>query len=238
MKTVWIASIAIAASSTAFAQSTSPGNTIYKHVDESGRITYTNRPMKGAVPVDLEPISTIPGLPPAAVTRAAIISTPTGSPVPDRPAVEPARLEVVKPSNAPAAPQIRIEPLPDSRAATAVGSAPPQAATAKPTLAAVEPSLQRKRDEERRRILADELRQEEDSLEKARVSLSREQQNPQLVAAVRAAQAAADPTPAQMVEFRNNIEKASGRIRGLQATVAEHEKNIEALKKELGALKP
>ena len=33
-------------------------------------------------------------------------------------------------------------------------------------------------------------------------------------------------------------EKASGRIRGLQSTVAEHEKNIEALKKELGALKP
>ena len=41
-----------------------------------------------------------------------------------------------------------------------------------------------------------------------------------------------------MVEFRKNIDKASSRIRGLQATVAEHEKNIEALKKELGALKP
>jgi outer membrane murein-binding lipoprotein Lpp len=40
------------------------------------------------------------------------------------------------------------------------------------------------------------------------------------------------------MEFRANIEKASGRIRGLQATVAEHEKNVEALKKELGALKP
>ena len=52
------------------------------------------------------------------------------------------------------------------------------------------------------------------------------------------AQQATDPSPAQMAEFRSNIEKASGRIRGLQATVAEHEKNVEALKKELGALKP
>jgi hypothetical protein len=41
-----------------------------------------------------------------------------------------------------------------------------------------------------------------------------------------------------MAEMRNSIEKASGRIRGLQATAAEHEKNIEALRKELGALKP
>jgi outer membrane murein-binding lipoprotein Lpp len=38
--------------------------------------------------------------------------------------------------------------------------------------------------------------------------------------------------------MRAAIEKASGRIRGLQAALAEHEKNVEALRKELGALKP
>ena len=56
----------------------------------------------------------------------------------------------------------------------------------------------------------------------------------------RARRAAGDGSHARrsMVEMRANIDKASGRIRGLQATVAEHEKNIEALKKELGALKP
>ena len=236
MKTVWIASIAIAASGTAFAQSTAspPATTIYKHVDESGRITYTNRPMKGAVAMDLDPISTVPGLPAAAVTRAAVLSTPTGSPLPvEKVAPEPAKLEVVQKS---ASPQIKVEPLPDSRTAAAVTPAP--AAQPKPTLAAVEPSLQRKRDEERRRILEDELKQEEDGLERARGAVLKEQQNPQLIAAVRAAQATAEPTPAQMAEFRSNLDKASGRIRGLQATVAEHEKNIEALKKELGALKP
>ena len=237
MKTVWIASIAIAASSTAFAQSTATApapTTIYKHVDESGRITYTNRPMKGAVAMDLDPISTVPGLPAAAVTRAAVLSTPTGSPLPvEKPAApEAARLEVVQKSSAP---QIKVEPLPESRSAAAVSSAP---AAAKPTLASIEPPLQRKRDEERRRILEGELKQEVEGLERARASVLKEQQNPQLVAAVRAAQTVADPTPAQMAEFRSNLDKASGRIRGLQATVAEHEKNIEALNKELGALKP
>ena len=53
-----------------------------------------------------------------------------------------------------------------------------------------------------------------------------------------AAQQAENPTPAQMLAFREDIDKASGRIRGLQSTVAEHEKNVEALKKELGGLKP
>jgi len=55
---------------------------------------------------------------------------------------------------------------------------------------------------------------------------------------VRAAQQAESPSPTQMVEMRNALDKASGRIRGLQATAAEHEKNIEAIRKELGALKP
>ena len=36
----------------------------------------------------------------------------------------------------------------------------------------------------------------------------------------------------------HEIKNPLGGIRGLQATAAEHEKNIEALKKELGALKP
>jgi hypothetical protein len=106
------------------------------------------------------------------------------------------------------------------------------------SLAAVEPSTQKKRDNDRRKILEDELAQEEQSLTTAQASLRTEQQNPQLIAAVRAAQQADNPSPAQLAEFRNNIDKASGRIRGLQATVAEHEKNIEALRKEIGALKP
>ena len=194
MKTAWIAAAAIAAAP-AFAQST-----IYKHVDDSGRITYSNKPMKGAMVVELEPLTTIPGSPRGRLGEAR------AQPALDRPAEQQPQAAIVTP--------------------------------VKQAFAAVEPQLQRRRDEERRRILEEELASEEESLAKMRASLAEEQQNPQLVAAVRAAQQASDPTPAQLVEFRNAIDKASGRIRGLQSTVAEHEKNIEALKKELGALKP
>jgi hypothetical protein len=202
MKTVWIAGFAIAASASAFAQST-----IYKHVDESGRITYSNKPMKGATVMELDPITIIPALPAATV---AAVQKSGG--------IERANLVVDKPEAKPIA--AIVTPVP------------------KTTLASIEPQVQRKRDDERRRILEQELAREEESLTGARSALTQEQQNPSLIAAVRVAQQAVDPTPAQMLEMRGNIDKASGRIRGLQATVAEHEKNVEALRKELGALKP
>ena len=50
MKTLWIGVAVSLASPLAVAQTT-----IYKHVDENGRVTYTNRPMKGAIVLDLEP---------------------------------------------------------------------------------------------------------------------------------------------------------------------------------------
>ena len=202
MKVVWIASLAVAATTTAFAQST-----IYKLVDESGRVTYSNKPMKGATVMELEPITIIQSAPlpaPSAPKAASVVEK-----------VEPAK----------------TEPKPEGRPEKA-------AASISPTLASVEPQVQKRRDNDRRRILEDELQREEQSLSDVRGSLVQEQQNPTLIAAVRTAQQAADPSPSQMVEMRNNIDKASGRIRGLQATVVEHEKNIEALKKELGALKP
>jgi hypothetical protein len=195
MKAVWIASIAVVATTSAFAQTT-----IYKHVDDSGHVTYSNKPMKGAVVLELEPLTVIDAGPAATPAKTAAV-----------------KAEVPK---ADAKPTVAV--------LTPIATA----------LVAVEPQLQRRRDNDRRRILEEELQKEEDSLATVRNSLSQEQQNPMLVAAVRAAQTATDPTPSQMVEFRANIDKASGRIRGLQATAAEHEKNIEALKKELGALKP
>jgi hypothetical protein len=205
MKIVWIAGIALASAGSALAQTT-----IYKHVDESGHVTYSNRPMKGATVLDLDPLTTVPGLPAAQVQQA----------IAQAPAKAVAVLE-------------RLDtPKTDAR------PAPAQAPLAAPTnIASIEPQVQKKREDDRRRILEDELSREEQSLTEARDSISQEQQNPALVAAVRTAQTATDPTPSQMAEMRNSIEKASGRIRGLQATAAEHEKNIEALRKELGALK-
>ncbi|HQZ45518.1 MAG TPA: DUF4124 domain-containing protein [Usitatibacteraceae bacterium] len=197
MKALWIGVAMSFASPMVFAQAM-----IYKHVDENGRVTYTNRPMKGAIVMDLEPLSTIPGIAgPAAV--------------PEKPAARATERLAVKPSVAIVSPR----PLPT-------------------TVASIDRETQKSRDDVRRRILEAELSQEEKSLAALRKTLLEERQNPTLIAAVRVAQQAADPTPAQQAQMRANIERASGRIRGLQATVAEHEKNIEALQKELGALKP
>jgi hypothetical protein len=188
MKTVWIAAFAMTFVVPAAAQTT-----IYKLVDEGGRVTYSNKPMKGAVVMDLEPLTTIPGV------STAMVAKPTTSERSDA---------------------LRAE----ARPAVAI--------------AAVDRDVQKRRDEGRRKILETELGQEEKSLTDARNALASEQQNPQLIAAVRTAQQATEPTPAELLEYRKAIDKASSRIRGLQATVVDHEKNVEALRKELGALKP
>lgn len=195
MKTVWIATCALVFSVGAAAETT-----IYKLVDDSGRVTYSNKPMKGATVMELEPITTLP-TPPEVL--AAKVSLAVEAPKP-----------VAKP---------------------AVAAASPVHGT---TLASIDVQTQRRRDDARRAILEEELQKEQQALEESRASLLREQRNPDLLEAVRVAQSAVDPTPAQQQQFRENIDKASGRIRGLQATVAEHEKNVEALQKELGALKP
>jgi hypothetical protein len=208
MKTVWIAGFAMAAAMpAAFAQST-----IYKHVDDSGRVTYSNKPMKGATLMELEPLTTIPASPSGRLQKAS--------------ASQPAE---ATPARGDAKPESTQESKPGVAKLTPVS---------RQNLASVEPVVQKRRDDERRRILEQELAREEESLTAARNALTQEQQNPVLIAAVRVAQQATDPTPSQLMEFRSNIDKASGRIRGLQATVAEHEKNVEALKKELGAMKP
>jgi hypothetical protein len=198
MKTVLIASLAVAMSATAAAETT-----IYKLIDDSGRVTYSNKPMKGATVMDMDPLTVIP-TPPAVI--AAKVSLPAPAP-----AEKPVQMD--KPAVA------TLTPL-------------------GPSLASIDMQTQKKRDDGRRRILEDELSKEEQALEEARSAVAKEQLNPQLVAAVHAAQQAENPTPAQMLAFREDIDKASGRIRGLQSTVAEHEKNVEALKKELGGLKP
>lgn len=221
MRTFWIALALSLLAPLAAAQTT-----IYKHVDENGRVTYSNRPMKGATVLALEPLSTLPGLP-----RTALL--------PDKPAAK----AVDKPDTKAAdRPDTKVADRPESSQAEkpelkpAVAVVTPRALPL--TVASIDRDTQRSTDAMRRRNLESEIAQAEKSLAEARKSLLQEQRNPTLIAAVRVAQQAVDPTPAQQAEMRANVERASGRIRGLQAIVAEHEKNIEALKNELGTLKP
>ena len=59
MKQLWLLGILSLASAAAVGQQ----STIYKHVDASGRVTYSNKPIKDGVVVELEPITTIPSTP-------------------------------------------------------------------------------------------------------------------------------------------------------------------------------
>src|SRR5688500_1494380 len=127
MKTVWIASLAAIACTMAAAQTT-----IYKHVDESGRLTYSNKPNKGPKILELDPITIVPGVPQAAAAPAA---TNGGT-----------------------------------RAKPTVASVVP--------IAHIEPQVQKRRDEGRRKILEQELQREEVALGDARKVLVEEQRNP------------------------------------------------------------
>ncbi len=80
----------------------------------------------------------------------------------------------------------------------------------------IDPATQKGRDDVRRKVLSDELAAEEKLLVEVRTTY-------------------ADGAPAALPEERANVEKYRERIAKLRQAVGVHEKNIEALKKELAA---
>jgi len=82
----------------------------------------------------------------------------------------------------------------------------------------VDPETQRGRDDVRRKVLNDELAAEEKLLVESRAAY-------------------ADGGPVPLPEERQDAEKYRARIARLRQSVTLHEKNIEALKKELAAVK-
>jgi hypothetical protein len=158
-----------------------PSTTIYKLVDESGKVTYSNLPMKGAVKVELDPITTIslPG-----------------------PAVRPV-------------------------AATKIALAPQ-------SLSNVD-GLTQKRGDIRRKILEDEMRNEEKVLADAKSAFQEEDSNRTVIHMMRAA--ADKQSPAASVDARRAYDQREEKLKAMQDSIATHEKNVEAIRKELGALK-
>jgi hypothetical protein len=108
-------------------------------------------------------------------------------------------------------------PAPAPRAGTP--SAPGSSATPAPAsgLPNVDPATQRKRDDSRRKILEDELAAEEKSLVAARKAL-------------------ADGEAVRQGDERN-YQRYLDRIQGLKDRVAQHERNIAALRQELSNLR-
>jgi hypothetical protein len=106
-----------------------------------------------------------------------------------------------------------------------VGRGPPRrgpggaTTTAPPTgFPRVEPDTQKGRDELRRRVLNDELSSEEKMLGEAR-------------------NAYGNGAPPPMADEQNDAEKYRQRIARLRQAVQLHERNVEALRKELAAIR-
>jgi Domain of unknown function (DUF4124) len=83
---------------------------------------------------------------------------------------------------------------------------------------------QTRRDDTRRKILEDELADEQKALDAARVKLKEGQDNPEVY------------HTASGQTFRN-VAKYDAKVNALQEDVSAHEKNVEALKTELSNLK-
>jgi hypothetical protein len=112
------------------------------------------------------------------------------------------------------APPVPQPPAPP--ASSSERSAPSPSATA-PGLPNVDPATQRRRDDARRKILEDELAVEERSLAEARKALSEGE--------------------ATRLGSERNYQRYLDRIQGLKDRVAQHERNVSALKQELSNLR-
>ena len=104
------------------------------------------------------------------------------------------------------------------RRSGAANGAPARSASTPPGFPRVDPGTQRGRDDVRRKVLTEELAAEEKSLAEARAAY-------------------ADGAPVPLPEERADAEKYRVRIGKLRQALNVHEKNVEALKKEIATVR-
>lgn len=221
--------------------------TIYKFVDESGRVTYANAPIKGGIKLALEPLTIMQSSPNAPNVPVAS-NAPNLQPPPARVIPVAKVVSVPSPSYAAAVRPVSFAPAatvtpPPALAIVAVSAAPPPTTVA--VLDANENTLllaQQRRAEVRQRIVQSEIQAEEKSLGGARAALAAEQRRSGEIRTMRAsfavnAAAATPQKPLISAEARAEIERHFERVRNLQDEVAMHEDNITALREEMVARK-
>jgi hypothetical protein len=196
---------------------------IYKFVDEQGRVTYANSPIRGGAKVDLEPLTVIPSTPSGSLSNGSggTKSAPA-KPAPDIPA------PLAAPSaSAPSENRVAMLVPTESRALNAD---------------AVQQLAVQRRAETRKRILESETQTEEDMLVAARAKLSEEQRGSGNYRAMRASFAATPEAvtaqrPLIAPDTRAEIERHFERIRNLQDQVSMHEGHLHELREQLARLK-
>jgi hypothetical protein len=231
---------------------------IYKHVDEQGRVTYANSPIKGGARVELEPLTVIPSTPTGSLNPAGGRTQATApTPAPTVATVTPpakssaasllsnapaASAPVAAPTAAPAIQVASVLPL-SSATAAAKTPAPVTIASAEPTsLETINQLTQQRRDETRKRLLEGELQTEEQMLIAAKSKLAEEQKNSTNIRAMRAsfsptAETATAQKPLIAPETRAEIERHFERVRNLQDQVAMHENHLQGLREQLTKLR-
>ncbi|MEO8103385.1 MAG: DUF4124 domain-containing protein [Betaproteobacteria bacterium] len=208
---------------------------IYKHVDENGRVTYANSPIKGGARVDLEPLTVIPSTPSGSLSAANaqvvsrnIAPSPIAAPVSSSPAKPAFQVASVLPLSS------------QAQAAKPATQAPENSVVA--SIESLNQLTQQRQAETRKRLLEGDLQTEEQLLGAVRSKLEEEQKNSGSIRAMRASfSATVEGVTAQKPlispETRAEIERHFERVRNLQDQVAMHENHLQTLREQLGALK-
>ena len=211
---------------------------IYKHVDENGRVTYANSPIKGGARIDLEPLTVIPSTPSGSLNaaNAQVVSRVVAS------TITAASANVAAaPSAKPTVQIASVLPLSShAQAARSSTAAPDNTVVA--SLETINQLTQQRRAETQKRLLESDLQTEEQLHLAARSRLEEEQKNSGNVRAMRASFAATSAAvtaqkPLINPEIRAEIERHFERVRNLQDQVAMHENHLQTLREQLSALK-
>jgi hypothetical protein len=238
----------VGGASTASAQ----GLVVYKHLDPSGRTTYSNRPIKGAVVVELSPLTVLPKVQTSLAATVAqtrpVEQQPSastiGEPVAQQPAtLSPASADLasvpVERSSLPASPPSHAAANPQRGLAT--DSRRSQHITASGSTNAATVALQR-REEVRRRIIEAEIEAEAQLLAEAQAYLQREQSKSVAMRSLRAAivvderaTAGKQPLGDDILATKMLVERHFERVRELQDQVLMHEENLAELRIQLRA---
>ena len=206
---------------------------IYKFVDESGRVTYANSPIKGGSKVNLEPLTVLQSSPGVAQNSAPVARA----------------IPVAKVTSVPSPSSAANTPLAAFATTAVTANSTAMPAATPPTIIAALDTGQKKLEqsqqrlaEARQRVLQNEIQAEEKSLSAARAALADEQRRSNEVRTLRSSFAAnaisATPTkPLISPEIRAEIERHFERVRNLQDQMSMHESSIASLRTELVASK-
>ena len=203
---------------------------IYKHIDENGRVTYANSPIKGGARVDLEPLTVIPSTPSGSLN-------PANAQISSR-ALAPVTASVSAP--APAKPAIHVAsvlPLSSQAQVASKSAAPAPENVMIASVESLDQLTEKRRAETKKSLLEGELQTEEGMLLAARSTLEEEQKNSGNIRAMRASFAATSEAvtaqkPLISPEVRAEIERHFERVRSLQDQVAMHENHLQSLREQ------